>query len=193
VGNEDLKPEKSTGWDLGIEQNLLDNRLMLGLTYFSNSFENLIDYDFTLGYINISEAQTQGAEMTCIARPLPVLSFLATYTRTEAKNTEFDEYLLRRPKHKFTARLDWGFLERANIHLSLIYMGEREDLYWLDWTPTPVTLESYTLINAAAFYDLLDSLQIFLRLDNILDTDYETIKGYGTPGFSVFGGLRARF
>lgn len=193
AGNENLKPEKSTGWDLGVEQNFLDNTLMFGFTYFSNSFEDLIDYDFTQGYINISEARSKGAEITLIARPIPILSFLVTYTRTEAKNTETDEYLLRRPKDKFTARLDWEFLERANIHISMIYVGEREDLFWQDWTPTPVTLESYTLLNAAGFYDLFESLQLFLRLDNILNADYETIKGYGTPGFSIFGGIRARF
>jgi vitamin B12 transporter len=193
VGNENLKPEKSTGWDLGLEQNFLDNRLLLGFTYFSNRFENLIDYDFTLGYINISKASTKGGEITCIVRPLHTLSVFTTYTRTDAKNTESGEYLLRRPKHKFTIRTDWKFLERANIHLSLIYIGKREDFYWLDWTPTPVTLDSYTLLNMAASYDLIDSLQFYVRLDNILDTDYEQIKGYGTPGFSVFGGLRAHF
>jgi vitamin B12 transporter len=193
VGNKNLIPEETTGWDLGIEQNFLGNRLLFGFVYFSNRYENLIDYDFTQGYINISEAHTKGAEVWCRSRPLPTLSLLATYTRTEAKNTESDEYLLRRPKHKFTGSLDWGFIKRANIHLSLIYVGEREDLYWSDWTPTPVVLEGYILLNCAAFYDLHDSLQLFLRLDNILDTDYETIKGYGTPGFSVFGGIKAHF
>jgi vitamin B12 transporter len=193
AGNENLKPEKSTGWDLGLEQNFLDNTLMFGFTYFSNSFEGLIDYDFTQGYINISKARTKGAEITFITRPLTALSFFATYTRTDAKNTETDEYLLRRPKDKFTARFDWEFLEGANIHLSLIYVGEREDLYWLDWTPTPVTLESYTLLNAAGFYEVIKPLEIFLRLDNILNFDYETIKGFGTPGFSIYGGVKAHF
>jgi vitamin B12 transporter len=193
IGNENLKPEKSIAWDAGIEQYFLNNTLLLGFTYFAHDFEDLIDYDFTQGYINIRKATTKGAEITLIARPIPILSFLVTYTRTEAKNTETDESLLRRPKDKFTASLDWEFLERANIHISMIYVGEREDLFWQDWTPTPVTLESYTLLNAAGFYDLFESLQLFLRLDNILNADYETIKGYGTPGFSIFGGIRARF
>lgn len=193
IGNENLKPEKSTAWDAGIEQYFLNNTLLLGFTYFANDFEDLIDYDFTQGYINIRKATTKGAEITLFARPIPILSFLVTYTRTEAKNTETDESLLRRPKDKFTARLDWGFLERANIHISMIYVGEREDLFWQDWTPTPVTLESYMLLNAAGFYDLFESLQLFLRLDNILNADYETIKGYGTAGFSVYGGVKANF
>ncbi len=193
VGNEDLKPEKSTGWDLGVEQSFLGNALLLGLTYFANNFEDLIDYDFTQGYVNIRRAHTKGAEITFTVRPLPTLSFFATYTRAEAKNAETGESLLRRPKDKITARLDWGFLERANVHVSLIFVGEREDLYWLDWTPTPVTLESYTLLNASAFYELLKSLELFLRCDNILNSDYEIIKGYGTPGFSIYGGIKVHF
>ncbi len=193
AGNLDLKPEKSTGWDLGVEQYFLDNTFLFGLTYFANNFEDLIDYDFTQGYINIRKAATKGVEITFEARPTDSLSVLASYTRTEAKNTETGAYLLRRPKDKFTARLDWGFLGRVNIHLSMIYVGEREDLYWLDWTPTPVTLESYTLLNAAGFYEVFESVEVFLRLDNILNTGYETIKGYGTPGFSIYGGIRTHF
>ncbi len=193
IGNESLKPEKSIAWDAGIEQYFLNNTLLLGFTYFANDFEDLIDYDFTQGYINIRKATTKGAEITLFARPIPIFSFLVTYTMTEAKNTETDEYLLRRPKNKFTARLDWEFLDRANLHISMIYVGEREDLFWQDWIPTPVTLESYTLLNAAGFYDLFESLQLFLRLDNILNADYETIKGYGTAGFSVYGGIKANF
>jgi vitamin B12 transporter len=193
AGNENLKPEKSSGWDLGVEQSFSNDALKFGFTYFSNTFADLIDYDFSQGYINISNASTKGAEITLMARPVTTLSFLTTYTRTEAKNTGTGEYLLRRPKDKFTARLDWEFSSGANIHLSLIYVGEREDLYWLDWAPTPVTLESYTLVNAAGYYEVIQSLEIFLRLDNILDSDYETIKGFGTPGFSVYGGVKARF
>jgi vitamin B12 transporter len=193
VGNLDLKPEKSTGWDLGVEQNLFNNAVSIGFTYFTNDFENLIDYDFTQGYINIHKARTKGVEITCVARPLSVLSLIATYTLTDAKNTDTGDYLLRRPKDRLTARLDWGFLERAHIHMSFIHTGEREDLYWLDWTPTPVTLTSYTLLNTALFYDVFEPIQLFLRLDNILNTDYETIKGYATAGFSVYGGIKADF
>jgi vitamin B12 transporter len=77
--------------------------------------------------------------------------------------------------------------------VSFIHTGEREDLYWLDWTPTPVTLASYTLIDTALFYDVFKPIQLFLRFDNILNTDYETIKGYATAGFSIYGGVKAVF
>ena len=44
-GNQSLLPEKSTGWDLGVEQALLDGRMELGATWLSNDFDDLIDFD----------------------------------------------------------------------------------------------------------------------------------------------------
>lgn len=193
VGNEALKPEKSTGWDVGIEQYLIEDRLMLGFTYFAMRFEDLIDFDSLQGYINIKKATTKGAEVTFEARTTNGLSILATYTRTEAKDRDTDEYLLRRPKDKFTVRLNMSLLERANASLSLIHVGKRDDLFWIGWTPTRVIMESYTLFHAAGAYDILEYLQAFIRLDNILNAQYETVKGYGTPGFSVYGGIKLAF
>ncbi|MBN1225046.1 MAG: TonB-dependent receptor [Candidatus Aminicenantes bacterium] len=193
VGNMDLKPEKSIGWDIGIEQSFLQNRLMFGLAYFSTLFENLIDFDYLQGYINIKIASTKGVEVLLESRPTDTLHFLATYTRLEAQDKDADEYLLRRPKDKFSASFNWKFSERANINLSLIHVGQREDLFWIGWTPARVTMDSFTLLNAAGSYNLIEYLQLFLRIDNFLDSKYETVKGYGTAGFSVYGGLKVTF
>jgi vitamin B12 transporter len=193
VGNENLKPEKSTGWDVGIEQYLLQDKLMLGFTYFDMRFEDLIDFDFLQGYINIKKAFSRGSELTLDARPSNNLSVLLTYTRLEAKDKDTDEHLLRRPKDKFTARMNVRFLERANVNLSIIHVGPRDDMFWVGWTPTRVKMDSYTLVHAAGAYDIIDYLQAFVRLDNILNAEYETVKGYGTPGFSVYAGVKLAF
>ena len=34
-------------------------------------------------------------------------------------------------------------------------------------------------------------LELFGRVENVFDTDYQTVAGYGTAGRSVFGGIRA--
>jgi vitamin B12 transporter len=190
IGNEDLEPEKSTGWDVGIEQYLLQNKLMLGFTYFDMRFENLIDFDFLQGYINIKNAFSKGAEVILDARPADSISFLMTYTRLEAKDKDADQYLLRRPKDKFTARMNLRFLDRANVNLSVIHVGQREDSFYIGWTPTRVTMNSYTLVHAAGAYDIFEYLQVFIRVDNILNAEYETVKGYGTAGLSAYGGIK---
>jgi len=193
IGNENLEPEESTSWDIGIEQNLFQNKLILGATYFSSSYENLIDFDFAQGYINILKASSKGVEFILRAWPTDNLLLSASYTRTEAKDEETDEYLLRRPKDKFTAKLNFNFLEKGNIALSLIFLGERDDMEYIDWTSTRVIMPSYILLNASASYDIIRNAQIFFRLDNILNEEYEVIKGYGTSGFSTYAGLKILF
>jgi len=193
IGNEDLEPEKSTGWDAGIEQYLFQNKLMLAFTYFNNSFKNLIDFDFVQGFINIARAYSQGIEANVKAKLMESILLLASYTRTEAKDEITGTFLLRRPKDKFTTSLDYSYSSRGNIILSLIYVGTREDMDFSTFTPKRVTLQSYTLLNMTASYSISSSIQIFGRLMNILDEKYEMIKGYGTPGFSIYGGIKLAF
>lgn len=45
IGNKNLNPEKSKGWDFGIEQDLFKERLFLGATLFRNDFKDLIQFD----------------------------------------------------------------------------------------------------------------------------------------------------
>ncbi len=192
IGNENLKPEEAVSWDAGVEQTFLGGRLLIGATYFSSQFENLIDFDYTLGFVNIARATSKGAEISIQASPLDNLAFSASYTRTEAKDKERNRALLRRPKDKFTAKFSYSHLDKATLVFSLIYTGNREDMAWQGFTSTRVQMSPFTLLNAALSYDILPNVQVFLRLDNILDTTYETIKGYGTPGFSAFGGFEVR-
>lgn len=190
IGNENLKPEKTITWDIGIEQHLWQNRLSLGATYFSSRFENLIDYDFSQGYINILDSYSKGAEFFLWTKPTNNLLVEVTYTRTEAKNKETKERLLRRPKDTFTARLNVSFLEKSHLSISLIHTGKRDDIEVVDWTSNRITMPSSTLINILTSYDIFQNVQVFLRLDNLLDKEYEMIKGYGTPGFSAYFGLK---
>ena len=54
-------------------------------------------------------------------------------------------------------------------------------------------LPDYGLLNASFSYDLGQSRELYLRAENLTDAKYETVKGYGTPGRSVYVGLRAKF
>lgn len=193
IGNEDLKPEETTTWDIGIEQNLWQNRLTLGAACFSSSFENLIDFNFGQGYINILNSYSRGTEFFLWVRPKNNLLLEASYTRAEAKNKDTDGFLLRRPKDKFTAMLNFSFSEKGHLSISLIHTGKRDDIEVVGWTSKRVTMSSYTLINAVTSYDILQNAQLFLRLDNVLDEEYEMIKGFGTPGFSAYIGFKIHF
>jgi vitamin B12 transporter len=190
VGNAELEPEESTGWDAGVEQYFFENRLVLEAVYFDNRFTNLIDFDYSLGYINVAEATTRGFELGAFARPVDNLTIEASYIHTDAKNDITGERLLRRPIHKFSAHLSWRLTSQADVNLELIHVGAREDIFFGGFTSERVTLDAYTLFNTSAFYRVLHYLQLFIRIDNILGQEYEVIKGYGVPGFSAFGGFK---
>jgi vitamin B12 transporter len=193
IGNENLEPEETASWDVGIEQTLWGGNVLIGAAYFSSRFKNLIEFDSTEGFINIARASSRGAEILIQASPLDDLLLSASYTRTEAKDEDTNEDLLRRPKDKFTARLNLRFFKKGQIVLSLIHTGEREDMEWTEWIPNRVKMSSFTLLIGAFSYDIFQDVQVFIRLDNILDEEYEMIRGYGTPGFSAFGGFEIRF
>jgi vitamin B12 transporter len=190
IGNEKLRPEETTSWDLGIEQDLWDGNIHIGGTYFSSRFENLMEYDYTQGYINISKASSKGVEFLLELTPAKHLVFSASYSHIIAKDKNSGEPLLRRPKDKFTAKVNFRFLIKGRLVLSLTHIGARDDQEWIDWVSTRVQMDPFTVVNAVCSYYIHPSIQVFLRLDNMLDQKYELIKGYGTPGFSVFGGFK---
>ena len=190
VGNKQLKPEESSGWDAGIDQFFWNDRIIVGMTYFSNRFQNLIDFDFTRGYINISEASTSGYEFILSAQPAHHISLHAAYTLTDAKNTETNELLLRRPRDKFNIQTSFPLLGRGTISLSLLHVGARDDMEYVGYTSQRIRLDPYTLLNAAVGLDLSSGIRLSLKFENILNTEYEVVKGYGTPGFSIYAGFR---
>lgn len=190
IGNKNLKPEETTGWDAGIEQNLFQNKLILSATYFSNSFKNLIDYDSALGFINIGKAFSRGAEYSIQVRPTANLSLEGSYTSMEAKDEDEDTYLLRRPKDKLRTNLSYSFWKKGSVSVSMIYVGEKDDMDFSYWPAVRVTLPGYTLLNASASINITENIQLFCRLENILNKEYEVIKGYGTAGFSTYFGVK---
>jgi vitamin B12 transporter len=189
VGNLELEPERSLGWDAGFEQDLFGHSLIFGATYFSNRFRNLIDFDYTQGYINVGEASTRGIELYLESKPLDNLSFHSAYTYQKAANEATGEALLRRPQHKFTLEGRATWMDSLKIRLLLIYMGQRQDMFYSGFTSTRVILDDYVLLNSALSYDFMPGFSLTLRMDNMLNQEYELVKGYGTPGFSVYGGI----
>ena len=54
-------------------------------------------------------------------------------------------------------------------------------------------LPGFDVWNLSATYDFNKQVQGYLRVDNLFDRRYEEILYFGTPGRSVFGGVRVNF
>ncbi len=189
IGNKDLRPERSVGWEAGFEQPLFGGRVRASAAYFDNHFRDLIDFDGSRGYINIGSAESRGMEVGLEARSGRDLSFFASLTHLRARDTIARLSLLRRPENVFSAGISYSFLKRWACSLSLNCVGEREDMDYSAWPARRIALPAYSLLNGVVSCDIRPGIQLFLRLDNILDAEYEMVYGYGTPEFSIQAGV----
>jgi vitamin B12 transporter len=193
-GNESLEPEKSTGWDAGIEQSFFSGRFSSGATYFRNNFTNLIDFDTaSFKYKNVGEAETSGWELFLSARPFESLTLTANYTRTDTKDNATGEELLRRARDKFNLSAGYGFDGGGNINVSVVHTGSRFDNDFSSFPAKRIKLDAYTVVDLSGSYKVTRRISFFGRVDNLFDEGYEEVKGYGTPGVSGYAGIRLNF
>jgi vitamin B12 transporter len=190
IGNSALKPERCAGWDAGVEKTFAGRTILAGLTYFRNDFRDLIDFDYSLGYVNIGRARTRGFEAAGEARPDGPFRLRLAYTRLEALDLDAGTRLPRRPRDLVSAEAEWLPEGRWSAMLSAVYMGARADRDYTSWTPRDVTLAPYTLAGATVSFRIASGWQAFLRFDNIFGAEYEPVFGYGAPGFCVYAGFK---
>jgi vitamin B12 transporter len=183
-GNPNLQPETSRGWDYGIEQRFFNDRLVVTATYFRNDFRNLIIFDFATFLLeNVGRAKAHGVELVGAWGVNCCTDLVATYTRTDTEDLATGLPLLRRPRDKATL----GILRkvccgRGRVGADLLYVGERLDT-------RNRTLDDYVTVNLNATYDWRCNCQLFGRIDNLFDEDYEEVAGFGVAGISAYGGV----
>lgn len=183
--NPNLNPERANAWELGINQPFADGKAEFGATYFEQRTSDLIIFTFTGGYQNVDRAIAKGIEFTLDADLTDTLSLQANYTITDAEDRTTGDRLIRRPKNQAFAALSWQATERLNTNIAFTYNGREAD------NAGPV--EGWRRVDLRANYRLSEVWELYGRIDNLFDADYQQVNGYGTPGISAFGGVRARF
>lgn len=192
-GEPNLQPEESLGFDVGIEQRLLGDRMVGSLTAFRTEFDNLIDYNLaTNRYFNVNEATTEGIEAQVSFLAKPFLRLDGAYTYLRAKNETTGNDLARRPRHsgKLSATVikPEGRLQGAQFGVDLTLTGER-----FDNSANSVVTPGFGRVDLNASVPVSASISVFGRVENLFDNDYQEVKGFGTPGLSAYIGLRGTF
>ena len=190
-GDSTLQAGTSKSWEAGIEQYLANQVLVAGVTYFDIAYDNMVGWDGeTSRYNNVFEATSRGVELKGRLATNRGTSLRAYYTFTDSKDHEKDEQLLRRPRHSGGVVLDQQVRPGINLNLSARFSGERRDNDFSTWPATPVTLDGYGIVNVAASWKITPGIQLFGRIDNLFDTEYEEILGYGTAGIGGYIGVK---
>jgi len=194
VGNPNLKPEKSHGWEVGLDQAFADRRVLVGVTYFHSTLKDEIQSLFTTVANSRAESRQQGVELFAQARIATAWRIDASYTYVDAKESGVEE--LRRPPHMGSVNLSWRAPEdRAGIALTVRYNGSMNDNAFTDpsFVPQVARLSSYTLVNLGADYRFTENVQVYGRVENLLDERYEEVFSYRSAGRGAFAGARFTF
>ncbi|MHB1170748.1 MAG: TonB-dependent receptor plug domain-containing protein [Longimicrobiales bacterium] len=212
TGNPDLEPEHSLSFEVGIERALFNDRARVAATAYTQEFEDLIQYTSAPAepgdpnYFNLGSARARGLELSAkVSLPANLhldLAYDWLDTEVTSSGTEGDltfiegERLLRRPEHRIAGALQWT-RGAASAWLGATHTGERIDINFNNPAAPSgerVTLDGYTLINAAAQVPLARSgwgdVAATLRIDNVLDERYQEVLGFPARGRAVFLGAK---
>ena len=179
--NEELEPEQAWSYDLTWSQHLLEGRLNTELSLFYTKGTNLIAVAVVDGRkknMNVGEFANKGVEFSTDFKANDQLKFNANYSYIH-----MDTPLVGTPKHKAYVSGTWT-PGRFSANLGL--MGIK-DLY-LDVAEDAPT-SSYVDLMARFSYRITDLMTAFVRGENLLNRQYETLLGFPEPGITVLGGL----
>lgn len=189
-GNSDLKPEKSDSWEVGIEKDIIKDRISVSVTYFSQRYRDLIQWVETPPgswiYMpqNIAKAEIKGLELGAYLKITDNLRLTASYTNLDTEDKDTGNELPRRPSDKVNISLEYS-RDNAAVTLGYTFAGKAYD------DPRNLNqLSSYSLVNLSGSYRIAKDVNIFGRIENLFDEDYETAEGYNSPGLSAYAGIR---
>jgi vitamin B12 transporter len=185
--NPSLDPEESNGWDFGVEHHLFQDSLVLSATWFERKTSNKIIY--IPPNLNQGRSQARGLELLADWNPTEALSVSANYTWTDAVNAS-GVRLLRRPEHLANLDIDYDWTNGVKSGLSISYKGKRRDI---DGNFATIDAKAYTLVDARISYPMTEKAEVYGRIENLTDQDYEPILTYGAAGRSAYVGIRLTF
>lgn len=192
-GNSNLRPETARNLDVGIEQNLLDGKIQVIATYYNRRSTDLIAYSFiTFQSENIDKVETTGAEFSLGVQPTNRLDIRLNYTLTDAINqsagANLGKRLALRPQNSASLTADWQSPWGASFGTSIVMVGDS-----FDNPSNSVRLDGYALVTLRAAMALTDALELYGRIENLFDTDYQTVARYSSYPRAATIGVRAKF
>jgi vitamin B12 transporter len=184
--NGDLEAETSEAFDAGIDWRSRAGRVQVGAGVFRQDTENLIDFDFGAGgYLNIAEVQSTGLELNATLAVSDALRLALDYAYIDAEDGNGND-LARLPAHSGDLTLSYESAGPLSAALLLRYNGSETNA-------DGSTLDEWLRVDLTGRYALSDSVELYGRIENLFDENYQQVLGYGTPGLSGSLGARLRF
>lgn len=200
-GNKVLKPESSRSWDAGITQKLLDGKIEVGATWFHRDSRNLINFISCTApltgictnrpygtYDNVAKARAQGLEFSLMLKPVDALRVQANYGYVDAINAVTGLDLVRRPRHSVNMSVDYDWAFGLKTGATITHVGAS-----FDNASNTRKLDGYVLVDLRAAFPVTHNIELYGRIENLFNEQYETSYRYGTPRRAAYGGVRLAF
>ncbi|WP_234002305.1 TonB-dependent siderophore receptor [Erythrobacter sp. AP23] len=199
-GNTALQPEESTSFDLGVEKGERGRGTHLALTAFRRDSEDLIGFVSCFGvtggictnrpfgtYDNTAPARAQGIEAEAGFAIAEGLRLSGVYSYVDAEDRTTGLQLARRAKHLATLFADYEAPFGLKLGADLRLVGAS-----FDNAANTTRLDGYEVFDLRAAMPLSEAVEIYGRVENVFDSDYQSVAGYNSPGRGAFLGVRAR-
>lgn len=189
-GNPNLRPEKSRGWEIGVDQGLFSDSAKIGVTYFKNRIEDSITQDsFFTTSINNPTFDASGFESYAEIDPFRNVSARIDYTYTLIDKGAAVNPILRRPRHVINGTLGWQMDDKTDFGANVQWVANYFDVY-----NSPVAFgifkaSPYAVVNISGSHQLTDSVKLTARVNNLLNKQYEPADGFQAPGIEMFAGI----
>jgi iron complex outermembrane receptor protein/vitamin B12 transporter len=193
VGNPALRPEHSTGAEVGVSQPLWGRTLEVSATAFWNRFDDLIDFSAeAFRLVNRSRVRTQGLEVGLTWAPWRTGHVDATLTYLDTDIRGSPEPLRNRPRWAGGLGVSWQS-EALGVGARATWVGRRPDTDFLIPPSGRTAADGFVKVDAAVSLRLSRQVRAFLAVDNLFGQAYEETLGFPAPGILPRAGLEGRF
>ncbi|WP_343521060.1 TonB-dependent receptor [Sphingomonas sp.] len=190
-GNPGLKVETSEGGDVGIDLGF-GERFTAQFSYFFTRTRNEIGFDCDGApdgcYLNFAKTRKSGIEIAFDIRPIEWLSIRQSYTYLEAEAPGANGAWLDlgRPKHSGSTSVTVTPVERLSLTARARYRDRNAASFG------GVT-EGYEVVDLLGSYDITGNIEVYGRVVNLFDKEYQMSFGKNALGQSFYGGVRLSF
>lgn len=182
--NTNIRPEVSTSYDLGFDFSLKD-KFSFSLIYFKQDVNNQINFSFSLGgYENIDFVESDGFEISSNSKVSETVNLFINYSYIDSIDGN-GLRLINIPKDSGELVLTYAPSSKLSGSMALKYNGSEISTYG--------NLNSWSRVDINLFYKLNNFSEIYFRVENLFDEDYQQVFGYGTPERYGLVGIKVTF
>ncbi|WP_298676276.1 TonB-dependent siderophore receptor [uncultured Lentibacter sp.] len=185
-GSTSLTEERSISFDLGVEHRYAAGSKVKAALFY-NEIDNLIGFSGGSYSQVAGKSVMKGLELSAVKALSESLDLTGAYTYTDSADASGNQ-LVRVPKHALAIGVQATLRPAVRLEVNLTHVAGRAD----DGFPARA-MDDYTVAHATLSRAVSETTELYLRVENLFDKEYQTSAGYGTSDRALYFGVRASF